>query len=337
MAAIHTNTGNSAHPAAANSAQSLVNTHAINASNRRNTATLRSARFGARPHGRLARPVDKEGPLLIELATAVHQAANTCTATAAPAACQPSWLDTGSNSWQLTAATFVGLMSVPGLALLYGGLVPKKWVVNTMFMAFSGFSAVLIVWVLWAYKMGFGAPVGGGTANTWSYTYGSNFFKNFFYNFVGHPETSLRGTSQISQAKLDANGGTSLPLSQADRGAVLLPVRVRCDHAVAVPRQRARPHQGQGVDHLRPALDDLRLRRQRDADLGWRLLGARRRRRLLRWLRHPLGCRHQRIRRCLGDRPAPRARPREVRAAQPAAGLDRRRHHLARLERLQRW
>jgi ammonium transporter, Amt family len=166
----------------------------------------------ARP---FALTVDKEGPLLIELATALHQAANTCTATAAPAACQPSWLDTGSNSWQLTAATFVGLMSVPGLAVLYGGLVPKKWVVNTMFMAFSGFSAVLIVWVLWAYKMGFGSPVGGGTANTWNYTYGGNFFKNFFDNFVGHPETSLRGTSEISQASLTANGGTSLPLTQA--------------------------------------------------------------------------------------------------------------------------
>ncbi len=153
--------------------------------------------------------------MLIELATAVHQAANTCTATALPAACQPSWLDTGSNSWQLTAATFVGLMSVPGLAVLYGGLVPKKWVVNTMFMAFSGFSAVLIVWVLWAYKMGFGSPVGGGTANTWNYTYGSNFFKNFFDNFIGHPETSLRGTSETTQATLTANGGTSLPLSQA--------------------------------------------------------------------------------------------------------------------------
>jgi Amt family ammonium transporter len=124
-------------------------------------------------------------------------------------------LDTGSNSWQLTAATFVGLMSVPGLAVLYGGLVPKKWVVNTMFMAFSGFSAVLIVWVLWAYKMGFGSPVGGGTANTWNYTYGSNFFKNFFDNFIGHPETSLRGTSETTQATLTANGGTSLPLSQA--------------------------------------------------------------------------------------------------------------------------
>jgi Amt family ammonium transporter len=151
--------------------------------------------------------------LLVEVTTLLHTASNSCSATAVPTACQPSWLDTGSNSWQLTAATFVGLMSVPGLAVLYGGLVPKKWVVNTMFMAFSGFSAVMIVWVLWAYKMGFGSPVGGGGANVYHYTYGSNFFKNFFYNFIGHPETSLRGSSQNSQASLPI--GTALPLTQA--------------------------------------------------------------------------------------------------------------------------
>jgi ammonium transporter, Amt family len=151
--------------------------------------------------------------LFTELATAAHSAAQ-CTGTSLPAACQPSWLDTGSTSWQLTAATFVGLMSVPGLAVLYGGLVPKKWVVNTMFMAFSGFSMVMIVWVLWAYKMGFGTPYGGGSADHWHYTYGSNFFKNFFYNFIGHPETSLRGSSEVTQASLTANAGTDLPLSQ---------------------------------------------------------------------------------------------------------------------------
>ncbi len=151
--------------------------------------------------------------MIVELATTLHSAANTCTATAAPAACQPSWLDTGSNSWQLTAATFVGLMSLPGLACLYGGLVPKKWAVNTMFMCFTGFSAVLVVWVLWAYKMGFGSPLGGGSANTYHYTYGSNFFKNFFYNFVGHPETSLNGSDEVKQASLPI--GTFLPLTQA--------------------------------------------------------------------------------------------------------------------------
>ena len=86
--------------------------------------------------------------MFAEISSALQAASNTCSATAVPSACQPTWLDTGSNSWQLTAATFVGLMSIPGLAVLYGGLVPKKWVVNTMFMAFSGFSVVLVVWAI---------------------------------------------------------------------------------------------------------------------------------------------------------------------------------------------
>ena len=60
----------------------------------------------------------------------------------------PSWLNAGDSSWQLTAATLVGLMSLPGIAVLYGGLVQRKWAVNTMLMAFSGFAMVLIVWVL---------------------------------------------------------------------------------------------------------------------------------------------------------------------------------------------
>jgi Amt family ammonium transporter len=69
-----------------------------------------------------------------------------------------SWLDTGDNAWQLTAATFVGIQSVPGLALLYGGAVKKKWAVNSAFMVFYAFSAVLVVWVFWAYNMSFGKP-----------------------------------------------------------------------------------------------------------------------------------------------------------------------------------
>ncbi|MBO0772912.1 MAG: ammonium transporter [Actinobacteria bacterium] len=70
----------------------------------------------------------------------------------------PHWLNAGDTSWQLTAATLVGLMSLPGLAVLYGGLVQRKWAVNTMIMAFTGFCLVLIVWVLWVFKLGFGQP-----------------------------------------------------------------------------------------------------------------------------------------------------------------------------------
>ncbi len=70
-----------------------------------------------------------------------------------------NWLDTGDNAWQLTAATLVGIMSIPGLAVLYGGAVKKKWAVNSAFMVFYAFSAVLIAWVLWAYNMSFGKPM----------------------------------------------------------------------------------------------------------------------------------------------------------------------------------
>ena len=122
----------------------------------------------------------------------------------------PNYIDTGDTAWQLTAATFVGLMSLPGLALLYAGLVPKRWAVNTMFMAFTGFSAVMVVWVLWGYKMGFGSPIGGGTANTYTYKYGGDFFKNFINNFVGHPETIQAAHAQIGQASLPI--GTFVPL-----------------------------------------------------------------------------------------------------------------------------
>ena len=75
----------------------------------------------------------------------------------------PSWLNTGDNTWQIVAATFVGLMSLPGLAVLYASIVQKKWAVNVLAMMFAGFSLVLIAWVLWSYKMGFGATsIGGG-------------------------------------------------------------------------------------------------------------------------------------------------------------------------------
>jgi ammonium transporter, Amt family len=68
----------------------------------------------------------------------------------------PKWLDTGDNAWQLAAATFVGLQSIPGLAVLYGGVVKHKWAINSAFMCFYAFASVLVVWVLFDYNMAFG-------------------------------------------------------------------------------------------------------------------------------------------------------------------------------------
>jgi ammonium transporter, Amt family len=68
----------------------------------------------------------------------------------------PKWLDTGNNAWQLAAATFVGLQSIPGLMVLYGGVVKKKWAINSAFMTLYAFASVLVVWILFDYNMAFG-------------------------------------------------------------------------------------------------------------------------------------------------------------------------------------
>lgn len=94
----------------------------------------------------------------------------------------PGWLNAGDNAWQLVAATLVGLMSIPGIAVLYGGIVQKKWAVNTMLMAFTGFSLVLVVWVLWVFHMGFGNPLKLGPG--------------ILAAFVGQPGTLLGAGTQ---------------------------------------------------------------------------------------------------------------------------------------------
>jgi Amt family ammonium transporter len=94
----------------------------------------------------------------------------------------PPWLNAGDNAWQLAAATLVGLMSIPGIAVLYGGIVQKKWAVNTMLMAFTGFSLVLLVWVLWGFNMGFGKPAHLGPG--------------ILSNFIGVPATLLGAGTQ---------------------------------------------------------------------------------------------------------------------------------------------
>ena len=94
----------------------------------------------------------------------------------------PSWLSSGDNSWQMTAATLVGLMSIPALAVLYGGLVQKKWAMNTVLMVFTTFGLVLITWVLWAFKMGFGTPL--------------------ISTFVGDPRSVLGHAAEQGQANI---------------------------------------------------------------------------------------------------------------------------------------
>jgi Amt family ammonium transporter len=99
------------------------------------------------------------------------------------------WLSEGANSWQLTAATLVGLMSVPGLVVLYGGVMQKRWSVNSMMMAFVAFAIVLILWVLVGFKMGFGEPI---------HITDSGFLGNFW----GQPASILNSGDLLKQAHI---------------------------------------------------------------------------------------------------------------------------------------
>ncbi|XP_059659120.1 ammonium transporter 2 member 5-like [Cornus florida] len=73
-----------------------------------------------------------------------------------PGPANPPWMNKGDNAWQLTAATLVGMQSVPGLLILYGGAVKKKWAVNSAFMVLYAFACVLVCWVGWGYRLSFG-------------------------------------------------------------------------------------------------------------------------------------------------------------------------------------
>ncbi|KAI3836808.1 hypothetical protein MKW98_005141 [Papaver atlanticum] len=83
-------------------------------------------------------------------------AANVSTAYLESLPAVPDWLNKGDNAWQLIAATLVALQGMPGLVILYGSIVKKKWAVNSAFMALYAFAAVLLLWVLVCYKKAFG-------------------------------------------------------------------------------------------------------------------------------------------------------------------------------------
>jgi Amt family ammonium transporter len=103
----------------------------------------------------------------------------------------PTWLNPGDNSWQMTAATLVGLMSIPGLAVLYGGVMQKRWSVNSMMMSFVAFSVVLVLWVLWGFKFAFGSP---------QHIFGID--HGIFANLWGKPGAVLGHTAEQGQAAI---------------------------------------------------------------------------------------------------------------------------------------
>jgi len=79
-------------------------------------------------------------------------AAGLLTATAAYA--EPT-VNKGDNAWMLTSTVLVLLMTIPGLALFYGGLVRTKNMLSVLMQVFVGFSLITVLWCIYGYSLAF--------------------------------------------------------------------------------------------------------------------------------------------------------------------------------------
>lgn len=66
-------------------------------------------------------------------------------------------LNSGDTAWMLISTALVMLMTVPGVALFYGGLTKKINVLNTMFMSIIAYAITSVIWVLYGFPLAFGA------------------------------------------------------------------------------------------------------------------------------------------------------------------------------------
>ncbi|MFO1075257.1 MAG: ammonium transporter [Geminicoccaceae bacterium] len=65
-------------------------------------------------------------------------------------------LDTGNTAWMLVSSAFVLMMSIPGLALFYAGMVRKKNVLSVLMQVFATVSLLSLVWMIVGYSLAFG-------------------------------------------------------------------------------------------------------------------------------------------------------------------------------------
>src|SRR5213593_2497022 len=78
-----------------------------------------------------------------------------------PAGAAVSKIDKGDTAWMLTSSALVLLMTAPGLALFYGGMVRQKNALATLMQSFIILAVISIQWILWGYTLAFGPDKGG--------------------------------------------------------------------------------------------------------------------------------------------------------------------------------
>jgi len=107
-------------------------------------------------------------------------------------------IDSGDTAWMIVATALVLLMTIPGLALFYGGLVRRKNILNVLMQCFIITAVVSLEWVICGYSMAFGsskgflAPFVGGF--DWAFLHGIKISDLSPY-FISHSQLSSTGGS----------------------------------------------------------------------------------------------------------------------------------------------
>ena len=119
-------------------------------------------------------------------APAEAPAAAPAAAEAAPAAATATTPNKGDNAWLIVATLLVIMMSIPGLALFYGGLVRSKNVLSVLMQVFVVFSLIVVLWSIYGYSLAF--------------TEGSAFIGGFDRLFLNGIFTLKDGVGTFAQA-----------------------------------------------------------------------------------------------------------------------------------------
>lgn len=107
-------------------------------------------------------------------------------------------IDSGDTAWMIVATAFVFMMTIPGLALFYGGLVRRKNVLSVLMQCFIIAGLVTIEWIVVGYSLAFGSSEG------WL----KPFIGGFDWAFLKGISVSDLSPYFISHSQATANGGS---------------------------------------------------------------------------------------------------------------------------------
>jgi len=111
-------------------------------------------------------------------------------------------LNSGDTAWMLISTALVILMTIPGVALFYGGLIRRENVLNTIFLSFVSFAIVSIIWFVYGYDLTFGADIWGFFGSVSNPLFGGVIESNSLSTYAPTIPTGLYAVFQMTFAAI---------------------------------------------------------------------------------------------------------------------------------------